>query len=64
MAERRGNTTGRSGVGDKALAFRPTGRGFAPRQSLSFSHGDVGDGFQFINHISHGGEKKLQVGVG
>ena len=51
MAERGRNTAGRSGVGDKALAFKPTGRGFAPRQSLSFSHVDVGDAFQFINHI-------------
>ena len=25
------NTTGWSGVGDKALAFKPTGRGSAPR---------------------------------
>ena len=25
----------------RALAFKPTGRGFAPRQSLSFSHVDV-----------------------
>ena len=32
----------------RALAFKPTGRGFAPRQSLSFSHVDVGDAFQFI----------------
>ena len=36
MAERRRNTTGRSGVGDKALAFKPTGRGFAPRQPFLF----------------------------
>ena len=36
----------------RVLAFKPTGRGFAPRQSLSFSHGDVGDAFQIINHIS------------
>ena len=36
MAERRQNTTGRSGVGDKALAFKPTGRGFAPRQRFVF----------------------------
>ena len=34
-----------------ALAFKTIGRGFAPRQSLSFSHVDVGDAFQFINHI-------------
>ena len=52
MAERRRNTTGRSCVGDKALAFKTIGHGFAPRQSLSFSHVDVGDAFQFINHIS------------
>ena len=35
----------------KAPAFKTIGRGFAPRQSLSFSHVDVGDAFQFINHI-------------
>ena len=29
-------TTGQSGVGDKALAFKPTGRGFAPRQRFVF----------------------------
>ena len=32
----------------KALAFKTIGRGFA----LSFSHVDVGEAFQFINHIS------------
>ena len=36
----------------KALACNTIGRGFAPRQNLSFSHVDVGDAFQFINHIS------------
>ena len=32
-------------------------KGFESHQSLSFSHVDVGDAFQFINHISHRGEK-------
>ena len=35
----------------KALAFKTIGRGFAPRQSLSFSHVDLGNAFQFINNI-------------
>ena len=35
----------------RALAFKTIGRGFAPRQSLSFSNVDVGDAFQFMNHI-------------
>ena len=26
----------------KAMSFKTIGRGFVPRQSLSFSHGDVG----------------------
>ena len=39
VAEREQETTGRSGVGDKALAFKPIGRGFAPRQPfLFFTH--------------------------
>ena len=39
-------------------------KGFESRQSLSFSHIDVGDAFQFINdHIAQRGDKKLQVGV-
>ena len=47
----------------KALAFqfikasKTIGRGFAPRQSLSFSHVDVGDAFQFINHIMAEGRR-------
>ena len=36
IAERRQNTTGRSGVGDKALAFKTIGRGFAPRTRFVF----------------------------
>ena len=36
VAEREQETTGRSGVGDKALAFKPIGRGFAPRQPFLF----------------------------
>ena len=48
----------------RALAFKTIGRGFAPRQSLSFSNVDIDDACQFINHISHRGDKKLQVDVG
>ena len=48
------------------------GRGFAPRTrfvffttALSFfSHVDVGDTFQFVNHTAQRGDKKLQVGRG
>ena len=38
------------------------GRGFAPRQSLSFSHVDVGDAFQIINHISANPYRPTDVG--
>ena len=30
--------------------------GLPSASALSFSHVDVGDAFQFINHISHGGD--------
>ena len=42
---------GQSGVVAGRWRSKPIGRGFAPRQCLSFSHVDVGDAFQFINHI-------------
>ena len=42
---------GRSGVVAGRWRSKPIGRGFAPRQSLSFSHVDVGDAFQFIGGL-------------
>ena len=38
----------------KALAFKTIGRGFGLDSALPFSHVDVGDAFQFINHIMAG----------
>ena len=48
----------------KALEFKTRERWFeSRRQSLSFSHVDEGDAFQFINHMSQRGDKNQQVGV-
>ena len=61
MAERRRNTTGRSGVVVGRWRSNPQVVGSRPASTFSFSDVDVGDAFQFINHIM--AEKDQQVGV-
>ena len=51
MAERRRNTTGRSGVVVGRCRSKPQVVGSRPASALSFSHVHVGDAFQFNNHI-------------
>ena len=64
IAERRLKTTGRGGVLVRCWRSNPYVVGSRLASALSFSHVDVGDACQFINHISHRGDKKLQVDVG
>ena len=45
-------STGRSGVGVGRWRSKPYVVGSRPASPFSFSHVDVGDAFQFINHIS------------
>ena len=51
IEERRRNTTGRSGVLVGRWRSNPQVVGSLLASALSFSHVDVGDAFQFINHI-------------
>ena len=64
IEERRQNTTGRSGVVVGRGRSKPQVVGSRLVHVLSFSHVDVGDAFQFINHMSRIGDKKLQGGMG
>ena len=57
------NTTGRSGVLVGRWRSNPQVVGSRLDSALSFSHVDVGEAFQFINHIIAERRKIQQVGV-
>ena len=52
IEDRRRNISGRSGVVVGRWRSKPQVAGSRLDSALSFSHVDVGDAFQFINHIS------------
>ena len=63
IEERRRNTSGRSGVVVGRWRSNPQVVGSRLASALSFSHVDIGDVFQFINHIIAERRKIQQVGV-